>query len=144
MTDTDKATVISFLGVWMDTRGTNRHGFGILIWKHVGTQNISTQRSKLRASCRSLNASPEEGIHKNFGETGHLYHPGHQRVKSSIYDTIYFKIFIGALKTEKIPKLPQQNLIFDYYVFHGLVTLFFANNFLTQFRITMKFLHNFF
>ena len=32
----------------------------------------------------------------------------------------------------------------SYYVFHGLVTLFFANNFLTQFRITMKFLHNFF
>ena len=32
----------------------------------------------------------------------------------------------------------------NYYVFHGLVTLFFANNFLTQFRITMKFLHNFF
>ena len=31
-----------------------------------------------------------------------------------------------------------------YYVFHGLVTLFFANNFLTQFRITMKFLHNIF
>ena len=32
----------------------------------------------------------------------------------------------------------------NYYVFHGLVTLFFANNFLVQFRITMKFLHNFF
>ena len=32
----------------------------------------------------------------------------------------------------------------DYYVFHGRVTLFFANNFLTQSRITMKFLHNFF
>ena len=31
-----------------------------------------------------------------------------------------------------------------YYVFHGRVTLFFANNFLTQRRITMKFLHNFF
>ena len=32
----------------------------------------------------------------------------------------------------------------NYYVFHGRVTLFFANNFLTQRRITMKFLHNFF
>ena len=31
-----------------------------------------------------------------------------------------------------------------YYVFHGRVTLFFANNSLTQCRITMKFLHNFF
>ena len=32
----------------------------------------------------------------------------------------------------------------NYYVFHGRVTLFFANNSLTQCRITMKFLHNFF
>ena len=31
-----------------------------------------------------------------------------------------------------------------YYVFHGRVTLFFANNSSTQYRITMKFLHNFF
>ena len=31
-----------------------------------------------------------------------------------------------------------------YYVFHDRVTLFFANNSLTQCRITMKFLHNFF
>ena len=31
-----------------------------------------------------------------------------------------------------------------YYVFHGRVTLFFANNSLMQCRITMKFLHNFF
>ena len=31
-----------------------------------------------------------------------------------------------------------------YYVFNGRVTLFFVNNFLTQRRITMKFLHNFF
>ena len=34
--------VISFLGV-----RTDRQGFGILIWKHVGTQKISTQSSKL-------------------------------------------------------------------------------------------------
>ena len=32
----------------------------------------------------------------------------------------------------------------NYYVFHGSVTLFFANNSLTQCWITMKFLHNFF
>ena len=38
----DEAEVISFLGVQ-----TDRHGFGILIWKHVGTQKISTQSSKL-------------------------------------------------------------------------------------------------
>ena len=35
-------------------------------------------------------------------------------------------------------------IIGKYYVFHGRVTLFFANNFLTQRWITMKFLHNFF
>ena len=32
----------------------------------------------------------------------------------------------------------------SYYVFHGRVTLFFDNNFLTQRWITMKFLPNFF
>ena len=31
-----------------------------------------------------------------------------------------------------------------YYVFHGRVTLFFANNSLMQCRINMKFLHNLF
>ena len=35
-------------------------GFGILIWKHVGTQKISTQNSKLVVSCRFLCASPED------------------------------------------------------------------------------------
>ena len=45
-----------FLGV-----RTDRHGFGILIWKHVGTQKISTQSSKLMVSRRSLYASPEDG-----------------------------------------------------------------------------------
>ena len=45
-----------FLGV-----RTDGHGFGILIWKHVGTQKISTQRSKLVVSRRSLYASPEDG-----------------------------------------------------------------------------------
>ena len=64
--------VISFLGVRTDgqtdgqtdrqTDGqTDRHGFGIVIWKHVGTQKISTQNSKLVVSCRSLYASPEVG-----------------------------------------------------------------------------------
>ena len=37
----------------------------------------------------------------------------------------------------------KKSLHNSYYVFHGRVTLFFANNFLTQRRITMKFLHNF-
>ena len=56
--------VISFLGVRTDgqTDGqTDRHGFGILIWKHVGTQKISTQSSKLVVSRRFLYASPEVG-----------------------------------------------------------------------------------
>ena len=39
---------------------TDTHGFGILTWKHVGTQKISTQNSKLVVSRRSLYASPEE------------------------------------------------------------------------------------
>ena len=32
---------------------------------------------------------------------------------------------------------------FIYYVFHDRVTLFFADNFSTECRITMEFLHNF-
>ena len=52
MTDIDEAMVISFLGVRTDGQTdrrtdrqteTDRHGFGILTWKHVGTQKISTQ-----------------------------------------------------------------------------------------------------
>ena len=64
--------MISFLGVRTDRRTdgrtdrrtdgqTDRHEFGILTWKHVGTQKISTQSSKLMASRRSLYASPEDG-----------------------------------------------------------------------------------
>ena len=60
--------VVSFLGVRTDrqTDGqtdirTDRHDFGILLWKHVGTQKISTQSSKLVVSRRSLYASPEDG-----------------------------------------------------------------------------------
>ena len=40
---------------------TDRHGFGILTWKHVDTQKISTQSTKLVVSRRSLYASPEIG-----------------------------------------------------------------------------------
>ena len=47
---------ISFLEV-----RTDRHDFEILIWKHVGTQIISIQSSKLGASYRSLYASPDDG-----------------------------------------------------------------------------------
>ena len=43
------------------TDRTDRRGFGILTWKHVGTQKISTQSSKLVVSRRSLYASPEVG-----------------------------------------------------------------------------------
>ena len=60
--------MISFLGVRTDGRTdgqtdgrTDRYGFGILTWKHVGTQKISTQNSKLVVSRRSLYASPEVG-----------------------------------------------------------------------------------
>ena len=56
--------MISFLGVRTDgqTDGqTDRHGFGIVTWKHVGTQKISTQSSKLVVSHRFLYASPEVG-----------------------------------------------------------------------------------
>ena len=58
--------VVSFLGVRTDRQTdrqteTDRHGFGILLWKHVGTQKISTQSSKLVVSRRSLYASPEVG-----------------------------------------------------------------------------------
>ena len=40
--------MISFLGVRTD-RQTDRHGFGILLWKHVGTQKILTQNQWLAA-----------------------------------------------------------------------------------------------
>ena len=56
--------MISFLGVRRDgqmDRWTDGHGFGILTWKHVGTQKISTQNLKLVVSRRSLYASPEDG-----------------------------------------------------------------------------------
>ena len=52
--------MISFIVVRTDGQ-TDRHGFGILTWKHVDTQKISTQNSKLVVSRRSLYASPEDG-----------------------------------------------------------------------------------
>ena len=57
--DIDEDRVISSLGVWRDG-WTDRHDFGILIWKHVDIQKISTQSSKLGVSCRSLYASPDD------------------------------------------------------------------------------------
>ena len=48
--------VIFFLGV-----RTDRIFEFSLTWKHVGTQKISTHSSKLRVSCRSLYASPNDG-----------------------------------------------------------------------------------
>ena len=49
-TDIDEARIISFVGV-----RTDKHDFRIfIIWKHVDTQKISTQYSKLEVSCRSL------------------------------------------------------------------------------------------
>ena len=50
-----------FSGCGQTDGQTDRHGFGILPWKHVGTQKISTQSSKLVVSRRSLYASPEVG-----------------------------------------------------------------------------------
>ena len=50
-----------FSGCGQTDGRTDRHGFGILIWKHVDTQKISTQSSKLVVSRRSLYASPEVG-----------------------------------------------------------------------------------
>ena len=38
---------------------TARHGFGILMWKHIGKQKISTQSSKLGVNCRSVHVSPD-------------------------------------------------------------------------------------
>ena len=52
--------VTSFLGVRTD-RWIDRRGFGILTWKHEGTQKIFTQSSNLVVSRRSLYASPEDG-----------------------------------------------------------------------------------
>ena len=39
MADIDEAKVISFLGV-----RTDRHGFGILAFKHVGTQKFQLKK----------------------------------------------------------------------------------------------------
>ena len=39
--------------------------------------------------------------------------------------------------------LCHRRVSFNYYAFHGRVTLFFTNNSLTECRITMEFLHIF-
>ena len=63
--------------------------------------------------------------------------------KSSFYFSSYRLFFI--LRSVRYVWLQNKyTLQIYYYVFHGRVTLFFANNFLMQCRITMKFLHNFF
>ena len=57
---------------------TDRSGFGILIWKIVGTQKISSQSSKLGVSCRSLYSSPDDegciilGRHPIIAELGEI------------------------------------------------------------------------
>ena len=57
-----------FSGCGQTDRRTDRqrHGFGILIFKHVGTQKISTQSSKLVVSRRSLYASRRSGMHNDL------------------------------------------------------------------------------
>ena len=45
-------------------------------------------------------------------------------------------------ETNLIPVIFNESM--NYYVFHDRLTLFFANNSLTQCQITMKFLHNLF
>ena len=42
---------------------TDRHGFGILTWKHVGTQKFLNRSSKLGVSYWSLYGSPMTGMH---------------------------------------------------------------------------------
>ena len=51
-------------------------------------------------------------------------------------------IFIDGEDASKVKVL--LGYIPNYYVFHDRVTLFFADNFSTECRITMKFIHNFF
>ena len=61
LTDIDEVMATSFLGV-----RTNRHGFGIVIWKHVSSAHkkfhLKAQNYfKLVVSRQSLYASPEGG-----------------------------------------------------------------------------------
>ena len=70
----------------------------------------------------------------------------HQKSMSNKYVFITKTIF-NAVLAENISNYITHNISLNityYYVFHGRVTLFFANNSLMQCRITMKFLHNFF
>ena len=72
--------------------------------------------------------------------------------RSSFSNLICILFTLSCIENLKFPKNKMlRNFNFTYacqisgfyYVFHGRVTLFFANNFLTQRRITMKLLHNF-
>ena len=61
----------------------------------------------------------------------------------------FLKLLCGKVGNFVVHWRPSQHMqtvqnFTNYYVFHGRVTLLFANNSLTQGRITMKFLHNIF
>ena len=53
-------------------------------------------------------------------------------------------IFMGQHGAPWVDKIMPSMHSGTYYVFQGRVTLFFADNFSTECRITMEFLHNFF
>ena len=61
-----KLGLFLFSGYGQMDRRTDRHGFGILIWKHVGTQKISTQSSKLVVAVDPYMPPRRSGMHKKF------------------------------------------------------------------------------
>ena len=97
---------------------------------NIGTFIISSHQL-MRCRCRvDRSAKRERGLQQIFtAQMGLSRHPM-SIDKGSSYAWEIINILQGIY----------------YYVFHGRVTLFFANNFLiiTHCRITMKFLHNFF
>ena len=98
---------------------------------------------------REENQLKQDSEKKNMSETV-------IRKKILVKTVIRKNISDRMLKTMKNPNAPRegrgvplqrQNLeifLVSYYVFHGRVTLFFPDNFSTECRITMKFLHIFF
>ena len=54
----------------------------------------------------------------------------------------FLEITIITISSRNVKVKINNNM--NYYVFHGRVTLFFANNSSMQCRITMKLSHNFF
>ena len=52
------------------------------------------------------------------------------------------EITIITITSHNVKEKINNNM--NYYAFHDRVTLFFADNFSTECRITMEFLHNFF